>query len=68
MKLKVENLTGLKFVGKNLMNAIYVRAQLLEADYVEINKAKYDAWADIALFEGGPEGDCIAWHDEVNTF
>ena len=68
MSITIRNDSGLKFVGKRLYMAIKVRAQLLDADYVVINEAKFDRWADIALFEGGEGGDCIAWHDDVNTF
>ena len=55
--MKFNNLSGI--IGKELIKEIYSTAYRLEADEIVVNKAKYNKYADIALFQGN---DCIDWH------
>lgn len=63
-ELKIENYTSTKFVGKYLLREIYRAAARLDADYIEINKCKYNSYAEIALFW---RGNCISWSYTVSV-
>ena len=58
MKVKVENLSKVSFLGKDLIKAIYYTAYKLEANYVVVNKARYNRYAEVELYENN---DCIDW-------
>ena len=56
--IKVENNTNVNFLGKDLIKAIYKVAGKLDADYVVVDKARYNKYAEISLFE---DNNCIDW-------
>ena len=58
MKVNVENLSKVSFLGKDLIKAIYSTAYRLEANYVVVNKARYNMYAEVELYEND---NCIDW-------
>ena len=56
--IKVENNTNVNFLGKDLIKAIYKVAGKLDADYAVVDKARYNKYAEISLFE---DNNCIDW-------
>ena len=64
MKLEIENISSCSFLGRDLINELYLTAHRLNIDYIQVNAAKYNKYADCSLFEGK---DCIDWHYIINV-
>ncbi len=64
MKLKIENISSCSFLGRELIKELYLTAHRLNVDYIQVNSAKYNKYADCSLFEGR---DCIDWHYIINV-
>jgi len=54
--MKITNCTKYQFIGKNLLKAVMREAYSLEATEIIINKARYNKWAEVDLYE---DGNCI---------
>jgi len=54
--MKITNCTKYQFIGKNLLKAVMREAYSLEATEIIINKARYNKWAEVELYE---DGNCI---------
>lgn len=63
MKLNVENLSKVSFLGKDLIKKIYTVAYRLEANYVVVNKARYNMYAEVELYE---DDNCISWKYDIS--
>lgn len=64
MKIKLENLSTVSFLGKDLIKAIYSTCKKLDANYVIVNVAKYNKYAEVDLFNND---DCIDWAYPIST-
>lgn len=62
--IKLENLSNVSFLGNELIKSIYAVASRLDANYVVVNMARYNKYAEIDLFNGN---DCIDWGYPVST-
>lgn len=64
MMLKIDNNTNVNFLGKDLIKAIYSVAGRLDANYVVVDKARYNKYAEISLFE---DNNCIDWDYPISV-
>lgn len=64
MKIELENLSNVSFLGKDLIKEIYATCNKLDANYVVVNKAKYNKYAEVALFNAN---DCVDWGYPIST-
>lgn len=64
MMLKIDNNTNINFLGKDLIKAIYSVAKRLDANYVVVNIARYNKYAEVDLFSNN---DCIEWGYYIST-
>lgn len=62
-KITIETPANMPNIGVELRKAIYSVARKLEADYVVVELARYNKYAEITMFEGG---NCVEWSYPVS--